>query len=181
MSRLGAQLLLVCCFVTAALDGAASNSAYASLRGKHSYAGAVGDLILAAEDSSAVGSRARAGKEFGAVARTALNTSATTADHVKPLDPAAMAPQSSAAIAPAADMPAVLASSAENPPGRAEAAVGAPTTPGQAPSLIQRLEGREGDLTVWVVIAVIFFLFGWLGGSVYSRRRERSRRGRLRF
>jgi len=136
MSRLGAQLLLVFCFVTAGLDGAAG-----------------GDLILAAEGSSASGSAA----------------------------PAPTAPQSSAAIAPAADIPAVLASSAENLPGLAEAAVGVPTPPGQAPSLIQRLEGREGDLTVWIVIAVIFFLFGWLGGSIYSRRRERSRRGRLRF
>jgi hypothetical protein len=53
--------------------------------------------------------------------------------------------------------------------------------PGQAPSLIQSLEGREGDLTIWISIAVIFFLGGWLGGNISERRRERSRRGRLRF
>jgi hypothetical protein len=57
----------------------------------------------------------------------------------------------------------------------------AATVPGQAPSLIQRLEGREGDLMLWISIAAIFFLAGWLGGSIHSRRRERSRRGRLRF
>lgn len=88
---------------------------------------------------------------------------------------------SSAGIALAKDAPAMIASSAENLPGPAPSALSAPMPPGQAPSLIQRLEGREGDLTVWIVIAVIFFLFGWLGGSIYSRRRERSRRGRLRF
>jgi hypothetical protein len=53
--------------------------------------------------------------------------------------------------------------------------------PGHAPSLIQRLEGREGDFTIWLALAVAFFLAGWIGGSIYSRRRERSRRGRLRF
>ena len=57
----------------------------------------------------------------------------------------------------------------------------AATVPAQAPSLIQRLEGREGDLMLWISIAAIFFLAGWLGGSIHSRRRERSRRGRLRF
>jgi hypothetical protein len=51
----------------------------------------------------------------------------------------------------------------------------------KAPSLIQRMEGREADLMTWVVIAAAFFLFGWIAGGIYARRQERLRRTRLRF
>jgi hypothetical protein len=47
--------------------------------------------------------------------------------------------------------------------------------------LIQRLEGREGDVMIWLAIAAVFFLVGWIGGGFHARRRERSRRTRLRF
>jgi hypothetical protein len=53
--------------------------------------------------------------------------------------------------------------------------------PAKAPSLIERLEGREGDAMIWFAIAAAFFLVGWISGSIYARRRERSRRTRLRF
>jgi hypothetical protein len=63
----------------------------------------------------------------------------------------------------------------------ANAAEIAPSAPARAPSLIQRLEGSERDVIIWLVIAVIFFLVGWLSGSMHARRRERSRRTKLRF
>jgi len=61
-------------------------------------------------------------------------------------------------------------------------AAGTPApSPAKAPSLIQRLEGREGDVMTWLAIAAVFFLVGWIGGGIHARRRERSRRTRLRF
>jgi hypothetical protein len=47
--------------------------------------------------------------------------------------------------------------------------------------LIERLEGREGDAMIGLAIAAAFFLVGWISGSIHARRRERSRRTRLRF
>ncbi len=79
------------------------------------------------------------------------------------------------ATAPAENSTSALVAAAE------KESTPAATSPGQAPSLVQRLEGREGDLAVWVAIAAIFFLAGWFGGTIYARRRERARRGRLRF
>lgn len=54
-------------------------------------------------------------------------------------------------------------------------------TSDQAPSILQLLEGREGDMQLWAAIALAFFIIGWICGGNYYLRRERRRRGRLRF
>jgi hypothetical protein len=51
----------------------------------------------------------------------------------------------------------------------------------KSPSIIQMLEGRENDLILWLAIAVIFFVVGWICGGNYSLRRDRTRRRKLRF
>ena len=51
----------------------------------------------------------------------------------------------------------------------------------RAPSLIELLDGREADVILWVCIAVVFFLIGWISGGHYYLRRDRTRRTRLRF
>jgi len=66
-------------------------------------------------------------------------------------------------------------------PPFAAAADALPSPAAKAPSLIQRLEGRESDVMIWSTIAVVFFLLGWVSGGIHARRRERSRRTRLRF
>jgi hypothetical protein len=51
----------------------------------------------------------------------------------------------------------------------------------KSPSIIQMLEGRESDLLVWLSIAVVFFMIGWIFGGNYYLRRDRVRRRKLRF
>jgi hypothetical protein len=55
------------------------------------------------------------------------------------------------------------------------------TSNNKAPSLIELLEGREGDMMLWAGIAIVFFLIGWISGGHYYLRRDRARRTRLRF
>jgi hypothetical protein len=95
----------------------------------------------------------------------------------------ALAAEESATLQPQA-APIMNGTSAEGsdvtvPPFPA-AADGAPIVT-KAPSLIQRLEGRESDLMIGLTIAVVFFLVGWICGGIHARRRDRSRRTRLRF
>jgi hypothetical protein len=66
-------------------------------------------------------------------------------------------------------------------PPFAAAADAPPPIAAKAPSLIQRLEGRESDVMIGLAIAVVFFLVGWISGGIHARRRDRSRRTRLRF
>jgi hypothetical protein len=51
----------------------------------------------------------------------------------------------------------------------------------KSPSIIQMLEGRESDLLLWLSIAVVFFMIGWILGGNYYLRRDRVRRRKLRF
>ena len=51
----------------------------------------------------------------------------------------------------------------------------------KSPSIIQMLEGRESDLLVWLSIAVVSFMIGWIFGGNYYLRRDRVRRRKLRF
>lgn len=55
------------------------------------------------------------------------------------------------------------------------------TPAAKSPSIIQMLEGRENDLILWLAIAVIFFVVGWICGGNYYLRRDRLRRTKLRF
>jgi hypothetical protein len=48
-------------------------------------------------------------------------------------------------------------------------------------SLIQRLEGREDELMLWIGIAITFFVVGWVCGGNFYLRRDRNRRRKLRF
>jgi hypothetical protein len=51
----------------------------------------------------------------------------------------------------------------------------------KSPSIIQMLEGRESDLLLWLSIAVVSFMIGWILGGTYYLRRDRVRRRKLRF
>lgn len=48
-------------------------------------------------------------------------------------------------------------------------------------SIIQMLEGRESDLSIRLVIALVAFITGWLCGGTYHLRRQRARSRRFRF
>jgi hypothetical protein len=57
-----------------------------------------------------------------------------------------------------------------------------PKPPGEkSPSIIQMLEGRENDLIIWVSIAAVAFVIGWILGGNYYLRRDRARSKKLRF
>jgi hypothetical protein len=51
----------------------------------------------------------------------------------------------------------------------------------KSPSIIQMLEGRESDLLLWLSIAAVSFMIGWIFGGNYYLRRDRVRRRKLRF
>jgi hypothetical protein len=48
-------------------------------------------------------------------------------------------------------------------------------------SILQMIEGHEREFKIGVLIAVGSFALGWLCGGSYYVRRERKRRGKLRF
>jgi hypothetical protein len=43
------------------------------------------------------------------------------------------------------------------------------------------LEGRENDMIIWVSIAAVAFVIGWILGGNYYLRRDRARSKKLRF
>jgi len=51
----------------------------------------------------------------------------------------------------------------------------------KSPSIIQMLEGRENDMIIWVSIAAVAFVIGWILGGNYYLRRDRARSKKLRF
>jgi hypothetical protein len=51
----------------------------------------------------------------------------------------------------------------------------------KSPSIIQMLEGRENDLIIWISIAAVAFVIGWILGGNYYVRRDRARSKKLRF
>lgn len=126
-------------------------------------------LMIPAEGAATTG--------FQAAQRQEVKTSVASEDAAKPMKseaPASGGARASRSTAPVKSGIALVAAAEKKSAPDA-------TSPGHAPSLVQRLEGREGDFAVWVAIAGIFFLAGWIGGTIYARRRERARRGRLRF
>jgi uncharacterized protein YraI len=86
----------------------------------------------------------------------------------KPGEPTSM--QVSTTPAPMPDITLTAARPTEQSPASAK-----------SPALIQLIEGRESDLTLWLSIALAFFLIGWICGGNYYLRRDRLRRTRLRF
>lgn len=154
-----AGLLLSCYCLVAVIDGSRADSSHGPF-GTHTNRDRAGSyLMFAAEQSSTPQSPASGGTKSGAAERQESKLSPSTAAPAKSLSPTADKLVPRAGIA------------AETP---------APS-PAKAPSLIQRLEGREGDVMIWLAIAAVFFLVGWIGGGIHARRRERSRRTRLRF
>jgi hypothetical protein len=154
-----ACLLLSCYCLVAVIDGSRADSSHGPF-GTHTNRDRAGSyLMFAAEQSSTPPSSASGGTKSGAAERQESKLSPSTAAPAKSLSPTADKLVPRAGIA------------AETP---------APS-PAKAPSLIQRLEGREGDVMIWLAIAAVFFLVGWIGGGIHARRRERSRRTRLRF
>src|SRR5262245_18153318 len=51
----------------------------------------------------------------------------------------------------------------------------------KSPSIIQMLKGREYDLIIWISIAAVAFVIGWILGGNYYVRRDRARSKKLRF
>src|SRR5262245_23599356 len=51
----------------------------------------------------------------------------------------------------------------------------------KSPSIIQMLEGREKDMIIWISIAAVAFVIGWILGGNYYVRRDRARSKKLRF
>lgn len=154
-----AGLLLSCYCLVAVIDGSRADSSHGPF-GTHTNRDRAGSyLMFAAEQSSTPPSPASGGTKSGAAERQESKLSPSTAAPAKSLSPTADKLVPRAGIA--ADTPA--------------------PSPAKAPSLIQRLEGREGDVMIWLAIAAVFFLVGWIGGGIHARRRERSRRTRLRF
>jgi hypothetical protein len=51
----------------------------------------------------------------------------------------------------------------------------------KSPSIIQMLEGHENDLSIWISIAAVAFVIGWILGGNYYLRRDRARSKKLRF
>lgn len=154
-----AGLLLSCYCLVAVIDGSRADSSHGPF-GTHTNRDRAGSyLMFAAEQSSTPQSPASGGTKSGAAERQESKLSPSTAAPAKSLSPTADKLVPRAGIA--ADTPA--------------------PSPAKAPSLIQRLEGREGDVMIGLAIAAVFFLVGWIGGGIHARRRERSRRTRLRF
>jgi hypothetical protein len=171
MSWLGvARVFLSWFFIMSFFAAASALSAHGSLDAAHRRHRQASFWMLP-RDAAAAGSRA-------AQSELSLRSAASSENALSRIRSEASANEiapASGTTAPAKIRPLAVAALADK-----QSAPEAPP-PVHAPSLIQRLEGREGDFTVWLALAVTFFLAGWIGGSIYSRRRERSRRGRLRF
>jgi hypothetical protein len=79
------------------------------------------------------------------------------------------------AIAKPEKSPAVAAGSAPVQVARAEPA------DGKSPSILQLLEAHEAEVKIALVVAGVAFVLGWVCGGMYSVRRERRHRRRLRL
>ena len=171
-----AGLLLSCYCLVAVIDGSRAESSQGPLVSLTTRDQTEGFLMLAAAVSGAPRSETSDATISGAGERQEQKPSPPpTAAPAKSSSLSSPAGGSSRATAPtlaAADKPA---SPVGPPADKAE------PLPAKAPSLIERLEGREGDAMIWLTIAAAFFLVGWISGSIHTRRRERSRRTRLRF
>jgi hypothetical protein len=87
-----------------------------------------------------------------------------------------------AAPAPSTSAPtqSVPSSVIKAPPSAAQPA--APKAAAAKPqSILQMIEGHETEFKIGVLIAVGSFVLGWICGGSYYVRRERKRRGKLRF
>ena len=72
--------------------------------------------------------------------------------------------------------------SAPAPSTTAAAQPAAPKAAGAKPqSILQMIEGHEAEFKIGLLIAVGSFVLGWICGGSYYVRRERKRRGKLRF
>jgi uncharacterized protein YraI len=96
-------------------------------------------------------------------------TDAATAEQSPPPPPAPPAQKITQSPSPSG--------SPNQPPKSEERKTSSP----RAPSLIELLDGREADVILWVCIAIVFFLIGWISGGHYYLRRDRTRRTKLRF
>jgi hypothetical protein len=90
---------------------------------------------------------------------------------------------------PKTEIPVVLAAGSTTTTPTQKPENSTPTAPAteqenpaeKSPSIIQMLEGRESDLLLWLSIAVVSFMIGWIFGGNYYLRRDRVRRRKLRF
>jgi len=75
----------------------------------------------------------------------------------------------------------LTAKPAPSPPPSVAGVHDSTTMQAKSSALIHSLEGREGDMILWLAIAVAFFFIGWICGGNYYLRRDRLRRTKLRF
>lgn len=170
-----AGLLLSCLCLFGVVDGSRADASRGQLV-SHAFLGPVeNNLVLVADESAAPRPQTAEGAKASADVREESKRSLAAPAPAKPAAPPAVAaefPTSKRAPAARSDKPVFAVAVPED-----RTASAAP----KAPSLIQRLEGRESDLMIWLGVAVVFFLFGWIGGGIHARRRDRLRRTRLRF
>ena len=78
-----------------------------------------------------------------------------------------------------------VAKSEKSPPATATAApvevARATPTDGKSPSLLQLLEAHETEVKIALMVGGVAFVLGWVCGGLYSVRRERKYRRRLRL
>lgn len=53
------------------------------------------------------------------------------------------------------------------------------TAPAKSRALIDLVAGREMEIAIWLGVALLTFVLGWICGSIHSMRRERVKRSRL--
>lgn len=170
-----ADLLLSCYCLAAVIGGLRADLPHGRIDSQTNRGQIESYLMLAAEGSAIPPARASDGTKSGADEGPGAKVSPSTAAPVKPSSPSSPPIKAPMTKAPPpagvgnAALPSGVATDKPVPP------------PAKAPSLIQRLEGREGDAMIGLGIAVVFFLLGWIGGNIQARRRERSRRTSLRF
>jgi hypothetical protein len=93
-----------------------------------------------------------------------VSTSATSAPASTTSAPTQSVPSSVIKAPPSAAQPAAPKAAAAKPQ-----------------SILQMIEGHETEFKIGVLIAVGSFVLGWICGGSYYVRRERKRRGKLRF
>jgi hypothetical protein len=167
-------ILSYCCLVTVIESSRADSSMRA--QGFESTRNQVGNyLMLAAGEPTSPLSEGSAEAKSNAGERQETSPSTST------VVPANWSGQYSGEVDTSPQNPMAPVGTAAAIPRKILAADKSTPPAAKAPSLIQRMEGREGDLATWLVIAAVFFFLGWIAGGINSRRRERLRRTRLRF
>lgn len=97
---------------------------------------------------------------------------------VLPAGPAARSAEKKAIVQGAEEITGAPQPFEQEPAAQLTAPSASPT---KSPPLIRMLEGKEGDLWIWIALGLAIFIIGWISGGNYYLRRDRNRRTRIRF